>query len=164
MVCRKLSQKRYWDGLTWLGAQEVQADAVECLMTRQNRLSVFVLDRVDDRTERVVAALAVTRDSLAHLDLAIAPEEVLARCDIRRDRVQGQTPDPGVNDWHEDLVELTAGKIVRLAAAIKSEEEIGRYNLKKAGAAIRQSLDEDFIGAEHINGNLVQSLRRRGIV
>ncbi len=133
-------------------------------MTRQNRLSVFVLDGVDDRTERVVAALAVTRDSLAYLDLAIAPEEVLARCDIRRDKVQGQTPDPGVNDWHEDLVELTAGKIVRLAAAIKGEGEIGRYNLKKAGAAVQQSLDEDFIGAEHINGNLVQSLRRRGIV
>ena len=164
MVCRKLNQKRYWDGLTWLGAQEVQADAVECLMTRQNRLSVFVLDRVDDRTERVVAALAVTRDSLAHLDLAIAPEEVLARCDIRRDRVQGQTPDPGVNDWHEDLVELTAGKIVRLAAAIKGEGEIRRYNLKKVEAAVQQSLDEDFIGAEHINGKLVQLLRRRGIV
>ena len=164
MVCRKLSQKRYWDGLTWLGAQEVQADAVECLMTSQNRLSVFVLDRADGQTERVVAALAVTRDSLAHLDLAMAPEEVLARCDIRRDKVQGQTPGPDVNAWHEDLVELTAGKIARLAAAIEGEGEIGRYNLKKAGAAVQQSLDEDCIGAEHINGKLVQSLRRRGIV
>ena len=164
MICRKLSQKRHWDGLPWLGSQETQADAVKCLMTSQNRLSVFVLDRADDQTERVVAALAVTRDSLAHLDLAIAPEEVLARCDIRRDRVQGQTPDPGVNDWHEDLVDLTAGKIARLAAAIKDEGEIRRYNLKKVEAAIRQSLDEDFIGAEQINGKLVQSLRKRGIV
>ena len=164
MVFRKLSQKRHWDGLPWLGSQEIQADAVRCLMTRQNRLSVFVLDRADDQTARVVAALAVTRDSLAHLDLAIAPEEVLARCDIRRDKVQGQTPDPGVNDWHEDLVELTAGQIARLATAIKSEGEIRRYNLKKVGAAIQQSLDEDFIGAEQINVNLVPSLRKRGII
>ena len=133
-------------------------------MTSQNQLSVFVLDRADDQTERVVAALAVTRDSLAQLDLAIAPEEVLARCDIRRDRVQGQTPDPEVNDWHEDLVELTAGKIARLAAAIKSDGKIRRYNLKQVEAAIQQSLDEDFIGAEQINGKLVPSLRRRGIV
>ena len=137
---------------------------VKCLMTSQNRLSVFVLDRADGQTEWVVAALAVTRDSLAHLDLAMAPEEVLARCDIRRDRVQGQTPDPDVNDWHEDLVELTAGKIARLAAAIKSEGEIRRYNLKKVGAAIQRSLDEDFISPKHINDNLVPSLRRRGIV
>jgi len=164
MICRKLSQKRHWDGLPWLGSQETQADAVKCLMTSQNRLSVFVLDKADDQTERVVAALAVTRDSLAHLDLAIAPEEVLARCDIRRDRVQGQTPDPGVNDWHEDLVEFTAEKIARLAVAIKGEGEIRRYNLKKVGTAIQQSLDEDFIGAERINGKLVRSLRRRGIV
>ena len=164
MICRKLNQKRHWDGLPWLGAQEIQADAVKCLMTRQNRLSVFVLDRADGQTERVVAALAVTRDSLAYLDLAMAPEEVLARCDIRRDKVQGQTPDPDVNAWHEDLVELTAGKIARLAAAIKGEGEIRRYNLKKVGAAIQQSLDEDFIGAEQINVNLVPSLRRRGII
>ena len=163
MICRKLSQKRHWDGLPWLGPQETQADAVKCLMTNQNRLSVFLLDKPDDQTERVVAALAVTRDSLAHLDLAIAPEEVLVRCDIQRDRVQGQTPDSGVNDWHEDLVELTVAKIARLAAAIKSEGEIRRYNLKKVGTAIQQSLDADYIGAENINGKLVQSLRKRGI-
>ena len=164
MICRKLSQKRHWDGLPWLGPQETQADAVKCLMTSQNRLSVFVLDKPDDQTERVVAALAVNRDNLTHLDLAIAPEEVLVRCDIRRDRIQGQTPDSGVNGWHEDLVELTVVKIARLAAAIKSEGEIRRYNLKKVGTAIQQSLDANYIGAEHINGRLVQSLRKRGFI
>ena len=164
IICRKLSQKRHWDGEPWLGPQETQADAVKCLMTSQNRLSIFVLDKPDDQTERVVAALAVTRDALAHLDLAIAPEEVLVQCDIRRDSVPGQTPDPKVNGWHEDLVELTVAKIARLASAIKSEGEIRRYNLKKVGTAIQQSLDADYIGAEDINGKLVQSLRKRGII
>ncbi len=164
VICRKLSQKRHWDGAPWLGPQETQADAVKCLMTSQNSLSVFVLDGPDDQTERVVAALAVTRDSLAQLDLAIAPEEVLVQCDIRRERVPGQTPDSGVNGWHEDLVELTVAKIARLASAIKSEGEIRRYNLKKVGTAIQRSLDADYIGAEHINGKLVQSLRKRGII
>ena len=164
IICRKLSQKRHWDSLPWLEPQETQADAIKCLMTSQNRLSVFVLDEPDDQTERVVAALAVTRDSLAHLDLAVAPEHVLVQCDIRRDRVQGQTPDSGVNGWYEDLVELTVAKIARLASAIRSEGEIRRYNLKKVGIAIRQSLDAEYIGAEQINGKLIQSLRKRGLI
>ena len=164
MICRKLNQKRHWDDLPWLGPQDTQADAFKCLMTKQNRLSVFVLDKPDDQTERVVAALAVTRDNLAPLDLAIAPEEVLVRCDIRRDKIQGETPDSWVNGWHEDLVELTVAKITRLAAAIKSEGEIRRYNLKKVETAIQQSLEANYIGAEHINGRLVQSLRKREFI
>ena len=151
MIFRKLSQKRHWDGTQWLGPHETQADAAKCLMTSQNRLSIFVLNAPDDQTERVVAALAVTRDSLAHLDLAMAPEDVLARCGIRRERAQGQTLDPEVNGWHEDLIELTVAKIARLAAAIKSEGKIMRYNMRKVGAAIRQSLDANYIGAERID-------------
>lgn len=164
MIFRKLSQKRYWDGTKWLGPHETQADAARCLMTSENRLSVFVLDAPGDQTERVVAALAVTRDNLAHLDLAIAPEDVLERCGIRRDGAQGKTPDSKVNGWHENLIELTVEKIARLAAAIKSEGKIMRYNPKKVEAAIRQSLDENYIGAERINGSMLQSLRKRGII
>jgi len=164
MIFRKLSQKRHWDDMQWLGPHETQADAVKCLVTSQNRLSIFVLDAPDHQTERVIAALAVTRDNLAHLDLAIAPEDVLERCGIRHDSAQGQTPDSEVNGWHEDLIELTVAKIARLAAAIKSEGKIIRYNMKKVEAAIRKSLDANYIGAERINGSMVQSLRRRRII
>ena len=89
MIFRKLSQKRHWDDTQWLEPHETQADAAKCLMTSENRLSIFMLVSPDDQTERVVAALAVTRDNLAHLDLAIAPQEVLARCGIRHDKAQG---------------------------------------------------------------------------
>ena len=133
-------------------------------MPDDTRLSIFVLDAPDDQTERVVAALAVTRDNLAHLDLAIAPEDVLVQCRIRRDRAQGKTLDPEVNGWHEDLIELTVEKIARLAAAIKRKGRIMRYQKKEVEAAIRQSLDANYIGAERINGSMVQSLRNRGII
>ena len=161
---RKLSQKRNWDAKSWLGPEDIQADAAKCLITSENRLSVFVLDEPDEQVERVVAALAVARDNLAHLDLAIAPEAILARCGIRWDEAPGQTADSEVNEWHRDLVELTIGKIGRLATAIKSGGEIKRYNLKKVGEAIRQSSNAGYIGPEHFNGKLVQSLRRRGFI
>lgn len=164
MIFRKLSQKRHWDRMQWLEPHETQADAAKCLMTSENQLSIFVLDSPDDQTERVVAALAVTRDNLTHLDLAIAPQEVLARCGIRHDRARGKTPDSEVNDWHENLIELTVEKIARLAVGIKSEGKIMRYNIKKVGAAIQQSLDANYIVVEHINGSMIQSLKNRKII
>ena len=164
VICRKLRQKRHWDGKPWLGPQEAQADAVKCLETSENRLSVFVLDRPEDQTERVVAALALTRDNLAQIDLAIVPVEVLVRCDIQRKRVEGQTSDSGVDGWHEDLVELTVAKIAQLASAIRSEGEVRRYNQKKVETAIQKSLNADYINTEKINRDLVPSLRKRGII
>ena len=164
MICRKLSQKRHWDNASWLEPQDVQADATKCLTTSQNRLSIFVLNAPGDQTERVIAALAMARDNLAHLDLAIAPEEVLDRCRIRRCGVQGQTPDSRVNNWHEDLIELTITKIVQLAIAIKNDGVIRRYSPKNVEAAIRRSLEADYIDTERINRNMIQSLRKRGIL
>ena len=162
-IFRKLSQKRYWDRTPWLGADDAQADTPRCLKTNENRLSIFVLEEPEVQMERVVAALALSRDSLAHLDLAIAPETVLEVCRIQGDRVQAKTPDSEVNEWHIDLVELTATKIAELARAIKSEGEIKRYNLGDVKEAIRKSLNTNYIVAEQINGKLVQSLEKKGI-
>ncbi len=162
-IFRKLSQKRYWDRKPWLGTSDIQGDAAKCLMTKENRLSVFILEEPTIQMERVVAALALNRDSLAHLDLAIAPEDVLELCQIQRDRVQADTPDSEVNEWHLDLIELTVAKIAKLATAIRNKGEIRRYNEKEVRKAIQKSLNADCVVAEQINGSLIKSLEKRGV-
>ena len=162
-IFRKLTQKRYWDRMPWLSASDIQSDAVKCLMTKENKLSVFVLEEPAVQMERVVAALALTRDSLANLDLAIVPEKVLELCGIQKDRVQAETPDSEVNEWHLDLVELTVAKIAKLAAAIRNEGEIKRYNETDVEKAIQKSLNIDCVVAEQINGKLIKPLGKRGI-
>ena len=162
-IFRKLSQKRYWDRMPWLGASDIQSDAAKCLMTKENRLSVFVLEEPAVQMERVVAALALTRDNLANLDLAIVPEKVLELCGIQQDRVQAETPDSEVNEWHLDLVELTVAKIAELATAIRNEGEIKRYNETEVEKVIQKSLNTDCVVAEQINRKLIESLEKRGI-
>ena len=164
IIFRKLAQKRHWDSKPWTEQVDVQADVVNCLRTKENKLSVFMFDGSSDQIARVVAALALTRDSLANFDLAIAPGDILAQCGIRADRAPGQTPDPEVNDWHQDLVDLTIFQLARLAVTIRSKGEIKRYNLKKVGEAIQLSLNGNHIQTENINRNLKSSLTRRGIV
>ena len=162
-IFRKLSQKRHWDRPPWLGAGDIQADAAKCLRTEDNKLSVFRLEDSDVQTERVVAALALTRDNLAHVDLAIAPEKVLEACGIQHAMVPARTPDSEVNDWHLDLVELTVAKIAELATAISTEGRIRRYYEADVKAAIQKSLRTDYIVVEHIKPKLVQSLKKDGI-
>ena len=164
IIFRKLAQKRHWDSKPWAEQGDVQADVVNCLRTKENKLSVFMLDGSSDQIARVVAALALTRDSLANFDLAIAPVDILDQCGIRADRAPGQTPDPEVNGWHQDLVDLTILQLARLAVTIRSKGEIKRYNLKNVGEAIQLSLNSNHIQTENINRNLKSSLTRRGIV
>ncbi len=162
-IFRKLSQKRYWDRVSWLDTSDIQSDAAKCLLTKENRLSVFILEEPTVQMERVIAALALSRDNLAHLDLAIAPENVLELCQIQRDKVHADTLDSEVNEWHLDLIELTVAKIAKLATAIRNEGEIKRYNETEVKKAIQKSLNADCIIAEQINGNLIKSLQKRGI-
>ena len=164
VIFRKLSQKRHWDNAPWLEQEDTQADATKCLATNENRLSVFVLDEPDEQAGRVVAALAATRDHLAHIDMAVVPENIIEQCSIQWVGTTGQTLDSEVNGWHRDLIELTIAKITRLASAIKREGQIERYNLKRVGRAIKQSVDADCFGPEHMAGELVQSLSRRGFI
>lgn len=168
IIFRKLAQKRHWDNKPWIEQgdvqADVQADVVNCLRTKENKLSVFMLDGSSDQVTRVVAALALTRDSLANFDLAIAPVDILAQYGIRADRAPGQTPDPEVNGWHQDLVDLTILQLARLAVTIRSKGEIKRYNLKKVGEAIQLSLNGNHIQTENINRNLKSSLTKYGIV
>ena len=114
--------------------------------------------------DRVVAALALTRDKLENLDLVIAPKEVINTCDIEQCKIQGGTPDSEVNKWHLDLIELTVDKIADLALAIKNEGEFKRYHHAKVEEVIQNSLDNDCIAIDNINRNLKVSLEKKGYI
>ena len=164
VIFRKLNQKRYWDNAPWLRQGDTQADATKCLATTNNSLSIFVLDEPDEKMERVVAALASTRDYLTTFDLAIFSADILRECGIKRNENQAKTPDREVNGWHEDLIELTMSKVALLASAIKRGGCIKRYNEKKVATSIKNSLSNNFIDPEQIKPKLADSLRKRGFI
>lgn len=163
-IFRKLVNKRHWDETTWLKSGEVQADAVSSLRTTQNHLSVFLLDDPDDQLARVVAAQALTRDSLAHFDLVLVPEEVLGQCNIELRQTTGKTPDYTVNAWHRDLVILTSAKLVRLAVALRRHGDKQRYQDKQVETAIATSITAQFVNKGLINDKLSKSLNKRGVI
>lgn len=122
-VFRVISNRRRWDKPTpelfpWLRAGEIQADAVTDLRTQKNGLSVFIIDNDRNNLDRVVAAFAANRDDYDKLDYVLFEDRVLDELEIRTQQQPGITPDPQVNRWHINLVELSAQKVVDLARAI----------------------------------------------
>ncbi len=163
-VFRKLNKKRHWDSKPWLESRDVQADVAKCLTTTENKLFIFLLEKPNEQVERVVAALALTRDNLACFDLAIVSEDILSQCNIQLNKIKAKTLDAEVNEWHYDLVELTIGKVSQLASSIKCRGEIQRYQEKQVRLAIKKSLDAHHIEVDRISPKMQESPRKRQVI
>lgn len=163
LLLRKLDQKRRWDSREWLVEPDFQADAFRCLATIDNKLSVYLLSNTNDQLGRAIAALALARDHIAQIDVALAPTDVLEECEIQYQVTEGKTPDPEVNDWHRDLVELSSARLVRLATAIRVRGEIRRYNARKVEAFVRSTIESNNVAGASVNPKMASSLTKRQI-
>jgi len=142
LLLRIIRQARWlsaWETLDTedIADNDVPADPVADLDTKQNKLSVYVV--ADDRSDlgRIVAALAANRPQLQKLDYALFDERTIPTISIKAQKTKGQTPDDGVNDKHLDLVALTGLKLVALARAILDQAQIERKPPKDVAALIR---------------------------
>ena len=116
---RVVRQRRWatFPDIDWIAPGETQADALVDLQTRDNRLSVFRADN-DQDIQRVIVALAATRDNVANLDYAIFDDDELVAQGIEITQSLGQTPDETANTLHHDIHNLTVRKIELLARTI----------------------------------------------
>lgn len=132
LVIRKVDRKPLWDRNTslvqpWLSVDDLAADALHDLRTKENRLSVYIIDSLTQPTlDRLLAAMAACRDVLDKIDYAVFDSQLLAHIDIRLELTKGETPDDEVNDWHHDLVELTASKLATLGTTMKQHGKVLR--------------------------------------
>ena len=101
---RVVRQRRWatFPDIEWIAPGETQADALLDLQTKDNRLSVFRVDN-DIDIQRVVIALAATRDHVANLDYAIFDDDELIARGIDITRTVGETPDQTANTLHHDI-------------------------------------------------------------
>jgi len=112
------------DDPPWLNPNEIQADALTDIGTKDNELSVYLVDHQKNNLDQVAVALSLTRDFVSNFDYALIREEDLenARIKIRSDPKKGYTPDETVNSQHFDIYEITAQELLTLASIIRNSE------------------------------------------
>ena len=96
---------------------DLRGDALVTIKTSCCQLSVFRVNDGNDR-QRVITALAATRDNVDRLDYAIFEDSALNLLGITVEKTYGHTPDVVANELHYQLGELTATRLAQLAEII----------------------------------------------
>ena len=142
--------------LTWLSPDEIQADALGDLQTRNNALSVYKVED-ESETRRVVVALAANRDMLANLDYAVFDGDSLPAIGVRLDQQDGATPDAEANKLHYDIREHTAKRLTELARVVSCAEH-KRVPVKKVKDWLQNAVQSGSLERERLKESLLNKL------
>ncbi len=128
LLLRKIRKNRWYktEQLDWLPSGELPADPLSDLGTKSNELSVFHVSTDESNLNRIVASLATNVNQLSNVDFALFDEKLISELGIRIKKSKGDLPDEQVNNWHSDLYELSATKVLALAKAINDKAKIDR--------------------------------------
>ena len=162
ILVRKLDKKG------WLRAEiakelgGLQADALKNFKTTDNALSVYRLDGDIVPLDRILAALAGTRDHLQEIDYAMFDAELLKVHDIDTNDGPGETPDEEVNQRHLNLIKLTAPKLCALISSIQARGTVARAASKMVRNALLDSIHQARIKKDKLNARLIPRLEDEG--
>jgi hypothetical protein len=155
---RKIRQENWYEeGLEWLPAGDFPWDPLSDLNNQLCTLSVYEIR--DDRSnlERVIAALAATRNKIEDVAFVLFDAVVLDELHIGVRASAGTTPDDEVNRSHRNLIEVSAARQLSLAKFMKSSGEIDRLLPPQVLRLLR-----DALGSGRINeGRLQPALKAR---
>ena len=152
LLLRKIRRSRWYKELAWLPKSDVQADSLVDLPTKNNRLSVWFIKEDMSNFDRVITALAANRDFPANFDYALFSEEILKKETIKVEKSKGDSKDNVANDeWHRDLCELSAKKMLYIAQHIFKEGKIERIQEKQIVQQINEAVKIGTIKLEALN-------------
>jgi len=136
--------------MTWLPEEELQADALNDLGTKSNELSVYHIAPNKSNLDQVVVALAVNTTDPSNIDFALFEENIISELGIKIKKSKGELADDQVNNWHSDLHELSASKLLSLALAIKKKAKIERKAPMQVLNIVADSLNNDQIDRSRV--------------
>lgn len=146
--------------LPWLNfKKEVPADLLSDLNTRENSLSIYEIEDDESNVDRIIAAIASTRNQFAIIDYAVFGSDIINKLNIQINSAIGATPDTEVNNLHKDLINLTASKLSDLAKEILKKGQFNRRGLKGVKTLIKDGLNNGNIEKTKINKGLMKKLK-----
>ena len=152
------NKARWYKGLRpdfpWLEQGELLADVFKDLRTTHGTLSVYAVDSNQTYLNRIIAALACTRNNIQNYDYVLVPASIIKE-KFELQETKGNTADDKVNEWHWNIIHLTSSKLNELAYIVRDHREsMSRLPEKKVESAVRQGIDDQFIDFNRIQDSL----------
>lgn len=117
-VVRKIHRPR-WDPISHIDG--IRADALKCLQTRQDQLSVWECHNTHKDIEEAALAMAAAMDHLATFYLVLLKKKDLDKDSKKWVRTLGDTPIVDLQNRHIHLLELNIDHINKLARRIAEQ-------------------------------------------
>ena len=143
ILFRKLERKVYMNPQKAHELGGLQADALKNFKTKENAFSVYEVENELTDIERILAAIAGTRDNVQEVEYASFDSNLLEEHEIKTKKIKGDTADDEVNNLHIDLIDLTAKQLYLLASSIQKDGKLIRILKKEIGRKITEGLKED---------------------
>ena len=159
----KITWGKWFTDEPWLPSGELQAAALFDLRFRNSMLSVWKIEDNQSNVDRVVTALAATNNKrdIENLDYVLFEMQSVLNLGIKMEQHPGATPDVVANnEWHHDLTELTASKIVAIAHLIRRDGQFKRLQGFEVKDLLLQALNQGHIALERLPDNLKPTLQR----
>jgi hypothetical protein len=155
-LLRKVDHKLFWNPngefATYVPADEAPADALKDLRTEHDALSVWQIDDNEANLDRVLAAIASSRDYLLKLDFLIFDSKHIEELGLKMEREDGRTYDSKANsDWHFDLIHLSASDLSRLANKMFKYSKRGRLTVPKLTQLVKESVGKGYVDPAHLH-------------
>lgn len=161
-IIRKIRKSKWYknQNVFWLSEGELQADALSDFSTKDNKLSVWVVNNDKSNLHQIIAALTSKADRISNFDYVLLEENHLQLLGIKQIPTKGETHDSKANDTcHIDLVELTAEKLFKLVKIAYEHGTIDRIMNKEVKRIVSSSLERGNIDISSLSNTLQEQLK-----
>lgn len=139
----------------WASEGELLADPLGDLFTKENRLSLWHIEDDESNLERIVVGIAGTRDSVSNLDMLLFDVQVLSEVGFKIEHsIGGSIAEEANRNWHRDVVDLTARKIVRLAELMMEKGRCKRLTERRVLTLLKVAAEAGAIELNNLKGGV----------
>jgi hypothetical protein len=141
LFLRSISNLTRWDtdkDLSELSINDLSADTITDLRTKDNKLSVYQVEDNRSNLDSIITAVAATREYLSHFDYLLFDPSIAEGLHILKEKTKGTTKDDSVNDCHWNLLVPSATKLMELAMELLKRAEKERRD----ATIVAKALDE----------------------
>lgn len=165
LVLRATRSNIIWDKsaneYSWLEKNDIAADAVTDLETRENDLSIFVINDDLSQLDRCLSALAANRMRLKPLDYILFDTRVIDQLQLETNDLEGNLRDKEVNKLHRNIIKLSANKLIKLSNIIMDSCIPNRILDDQVADIIVNSITNKWIEEKSINEKLLEDIKRK---
>lgn len=122
---------------------------------QENALSVWYVEDDGSNLERVVTALAATREHVSHFDYLLFDYAVVTDLGLTIKKTTGGTFDNAANrSWHRDLTELSGRRVLALLTTIFYASDVKRIPQGKILEWVKAAIANSEIDSSRLSPKL----------